>query len=112
MLISCLLFGLSLAVGQMLFKLTANSIVSRLDFSLFHALLSPWLFAALCLYAGTTALWVFILTRLPLTVAYPFSLLGSALVPVLAFAFLGEQMPLKSIFGLFLVLAGLSVMYR
>jgi len=107
----CLIFATSLAIGQVLFKLSADHVVGHLERSLIYALASPWLLAAGCVYFFTAGLWVYILTRVPLTLAYPFSLLGSALVPILAYIVFGEQLSAKAIFGMLLVLVGLSIMY-
>lgn len=102
----CVLFGLLLAAGQLLFKLAANGMDG-----LWSAATSPALMAALALYAATTALWVFILTRLPLSTAYPFSLLGAALVPLLAHFVFGEVISTKIVIGMVFVIFGLFVMY-
>lgn len=107
----CTAFALLLAGGQILFKLAANSFSDRTELSLINGLSSPWLWAVLVLYAGSTALWIFILTKVPLSAAYPFSLLGSAVVPLLAFAVLGEEIYLRQIFGTMVVLLGLSIIY-
>lgn len=102
----CIGFGVSLAVGQILFKIAALGI--RPSEGVF---ITPALFFAIVLYGLTTILWIFILTRLPLNIAYPFSLLGSAFVPFLAHYYLGEAVGIQTIVGLGLVLCGLLVMH-
>ena len=107
----CLIFATGLAVGQILMKLAATRIHEDVSQNFVFALLSPPLLAALTLYAVVTALWLFILTKLPLSTAYPFSLLGSAIVPILAYLILRDPLTVKYFAGLFLVLTGLATMY-
>jgi len=102
----CIGFGVSLAIGQVLFKAAAAAI----DPSAGIFFTSP-LLMALGIYAATTVVWVYILTRLPLNVAYPFSLLGSALVPIFAHYCFDEIIGMKTIVGMALVLLGLVVIY-
>ena len=106
----CLAFSACLVAGQILFKLAAEDIKPRLAAGSFvQAALSPWLLGAVILYAATTVLWIYILTRAPLSLAYPFSLLGAALVPALAGLLFGEAVTWKYLAGLLLVLVGLFV---
>jgi drug/metabolite transporter (DMT)-like permease len=106
----CLVFSASLVAGQILFKLAAEDIAPRVAAgSYVQAALSPWLVGALLLYAATTVLWIYILTRAPLSAAYPFSLLGAALVPALAAMLFGEAVTWKYFAGLLLVLTGLVI---
>src|SRR3954468_22501181 len=89
--IFCCIFGVALATGQLMFKFAAADISAAAVWR--AALFSPWLVGALALYGLTTALWIFILTQMPLSKAYPFSLLGSAIVPILAYLVLSEALP-------------------
>lgn len=109
LLLACLAFSLSLGFGQMLFKLAANDIKVRVQASLFSAAFSPWLIAAIILYALSTLLWVGILTQVPLTRAYPFALLGAAIVPVLGMAVLGESLSPYYPLGMALVVIGVAI---
>lgn len=103
----CCAFAAMLAVGQVMFKFAASDIQVQLKKSLWAALSSPWLVAAMFLYLTTAALWVWILTQVPLSRAYPFSLLGAALVPMLAHFIFGESLSPTFLVGIALVLTGL-----
>ena len=63
----------ALAVGQLLFKSTAIR-VGGLPFAAMVSKIAfvPSFYAACLLYAAATMLWVWILTKLPLSTAYPF----------------------------------------
>jgi drug/metabolite transporter (DMT)-like permease len=107
----CLFFAVGLSVGQIIFKIAADDIRGRISFGWIWAAFSPWLLMAICLYAAITGLWIFILTQLPLSKAYPFTLLGSALVPASAVIILGETIGLRYSLGFCLMLVGLVVMF-
>jgi drug/metabolite transporter (DMT)-like permease len=105
----CCVFAVSLAIGQVMFKLAAADISAAQDWR--AGLLSCWLFGALVLYALTTVLWVSILIKLPLSRAYPFALLGAAIVPMLAHFLLSEPIPPFYVGGLAAVIFGLLVIH-
>lgn len=109
LLLACLVFSLSLGIGQVLFKLAAEDIKTRLDVSYIAAATSPWLIGALLLYAFSTLLWVGILMHMPLNRAYPFALLGAAIVPLLAVIVLGESLSPYYPIGISLVILGVMI---
>lgn len=106
---ACIALAVTLGFGQMLFKLAAEDIKVRLDDSLWSAAVSPWLLGALFLYAFGTVLWVGILIYVPLSRAYPFAMLGTALVPVLAVVVLGESLSPYYAVGIALVILGVAI---
>jgi multidrug transporter EmrE-like cation transporter len=65
---------------------------------------------ALLLYGGSTILWVWILSRLPLRQAYPWVALGSIFVPLGVRLWFGEIV--KPVFWLGAVSAATSVAHR
>jgi len=103
----CCIFASSLAAGQLMFKFAATDISAAATWR--AALFSPWLLGALSLYALTTALWILILTQMPLSRAYPFALLGAAIVPALAHLVLSEPLPPLYVAGIAAVILGLAV---
>jgi drug/metabolite transporter (DMT)-like permease len=109
LLFSCCCFSLSLAVGQLLFKLAADDVKSRLAVSKIDAVLSGWLVSAVLLYACSTVLWLWILSQVSLSKAYPFALMGAALVPLMAYAFLHEHISPTYILGAILVVSGIAI---
>jgi len=109
MMIACLVLSASLGGGQVLFKLAAGDLRQRLSISWLEAALSPWLISALLLYAVSTALWLYILAHVPLTRAYPFALLGTAFVPLLARLALGEPLSALYLVGIAVVIGGVAI---
>lgn len=94
-----------LAAGQILFKHAAISIRWEQP----ATLLSWPLFIALLVYALATVGWVFILSRLPLSVAFPFYGLTFLIVPVLAWFFLQEPLRMQTMLGGVLIMIGVVV---
>lgn len=109
MILACLVFSATLGGGQILFKLAAGDLRTRFATGWVEAALSPWLIAAVLLYAASTALWLYILAHVPLTRAYPFALLGAAFVPLLARAALGEPLPALYLVGMAVVIGGVAL---
>lgn len=102
--IACVL-GISL--GQLLFKKAAEA--GDASAGILGLLINGWLLAALVLYGLTTLGWVWVLRHAPLHVAYPFMGLAFIIVPVLAWAFLGEPLGWRTLLGGTLILAGVAL---
>lgn len=99
---------LLLASGQILFKLAAGGL--QLDNP--RTLISWPLLAALTLYGIATLMWLLVLTRLPLSFAFPFYGLTFLLVPVLAALFLGEVLRVQTLIGGLVILVGVVICAR
>lgn len=109
LLAGCVATALSLSAGQLMFKLAAEDVKARLAVSWQSAAMSGWLISALLLYAVSTVLWLWVLSQMPLSRAYPFILAGAALVPLMAHLFLREPISVPYVLGFLLVAAGLAV---
>lgn len=103
----CLIFATMLASGQILFKSAANYINEHINEGILIAALSWQMLAAVTVYASATILWIYILTRIPLSVAYPFSLAGSAIVVIASSLIYSEPMTIKYIIGISMIFGGL-----
>ena len=100
-------FALVLPTGQLLFK-AAVLRHGRLEGSLQARVMRNPLLALACGWYGFTALfWFFVLTQTPLSRAYPFALLGAALVPLAARLVFREPLGGRFVLGYALMLAGL-----
>ncbi|WP_295849934.1 EamA family transporter [uncultured Xylophilus sp.] len=99
---------LSLAVGQILFKLAARAMsdgVTLLQATLFNG----WLWVSLVVYGLATITWIALLRQLPLNLAYPFVALAFVFVPLLGWWWLGEPLRWQNMAGAALILAGVWV---
>jgi drug/metabolite transporter (DMT)-like permease len=110
-LVSLLCFAVLLAVGQFLFKRSALALagLGASDALLTLARL-PAFYAAIFLYGGSTLLWVWILTRVPLSLAYPFVAVVMILVPVIGWSCFDETLSPAYWIGAALIVAGVLTM--
>ena len=100
-------FAVSMATGQVLFKLGATKVEPAVDLQgwvnlIFH----PLVLTALTLYGAATFLWLWLLQRIPLTTAYPFAALAFVLVPLGGWLFFNESVNAKYVMGVALILGG------
>ena len=100
-------FAVSMATGQVLFKLGATKVEPAVDLQgwmnlIFH----PLVLTALTLYGAATFLWLWLLQRIPLTTAYPFAALAFVLVPLGGWLFFNESVNTKYVMGVTLILSG------
>lgn len=96
---------LLLSVGQILFKLTSAGLSLKDP----RSLLSPSLFAALAIYTIATVMWILVLKRMPLSLAFPFYGLTFLLVPVMAHYLLGEKIGYQAFWGGGIIMLGVMV---
>ena len=108
----CSVFAVALPLGQMLFKWGAIY-NERLTGPFLVRVMVNWpLIGAFAWYAVTALLWFYVLTRVPLSLAYAFSLIGSCLVPLAGWLVFKEQGSWTMVAGYALMLAGLFLVVR
>lgn len=106
-------FPVLLSIGQLLFKKTAGlaagaSLVAAIPVYI----RDPLFYAALTLYGVATLLWLWILSRYSLAVAYPFAALALVFVSFGEILFFGGRTPAGFWLGLALVIVGLALIAR
>jgi multidrug transporter EmrE-like cation transporter len=106
-LIGLVTFAISMATGQVLFKLGATRAAPATDLDGWISLIfQPIVITALALYGAATFLWLWLLQKIPLTTAYPFAALAFVLVPFGGWLFFNESINIKYLGGVSLILAG------
>jgi drug/metabolite transporter (DMT)-like permease len=105
----CSAFALCLPAGQTLFKAAALRHAQLKGPLPMRFVRNYALMAAAAWYGLTALFWFYILTRVPLTQAYPYSIAGSALVPVFAHLIFREPLTRRFIAGYLMILAGMLV---
>ncbi|MDE2006223.1 MAG: EamA family transporter [Rhodospirillales bacterium] len=104
--LSLSLFTVMLAAGQVLFKTVGLALRREGVVAILRA---PSLYAALVLYGAATLLWIWILSRVPLTRAYPWVSLGAILVPLAGWWWFGEGVTPRFWLGVGLIVAGMAL---
>ncbi len=98
---------LGMAVGQILFKISANSLHESGSFFSAKTLLA--LSSAICLYGITSLTWVWVLQHTELGKVYPLMAFAFVLVPIGSYFFFGERFQTQYLVGVGLIVAGIVV---
>jgi len=101
---------LGIAIGQILFKLSANSL--HQTGSYFAPKTAVTLFSALVLYGVTTIAWIWVLQKIELGKVYPLMALAFILVPLGSHLILGERFQPQYFVGVILIMIGIVVAVR
>lgn len=103
---------ISLAIGQILFKMASSTIEFNAK-GFFSSLLNTKLIMALLVYGIATIMWLAVLKAAPLRLAYPFVAIAFFVVPVLAHFLLDEAVGWNTFVGAVLIASGVWVsVYR
>lgn len=104
--------------GDLFFKMGAlstgiNNVVIS-NFMEFAARITsnPWLWIGIIFYLANFFLWIALLSRVDLSVAFPMSSLTYIIVPFLAIIFLGEKVHPVRWAGIILIIIGISLAGR
>lgn len=104
------------AVGQVLMKLGATKLNTAASASLMAKLLTmftqPFIIEGLICYGLSAVCWIFGLTRLPLSSAYPMVAIGYVIVFILAVLLFKETVSLVKIGGLLMIVMGVIVLAK
>lgn len=87
---------------------TATGVVAIINL-IFH---SPLVILGLCFYAIGALVWIAVLSRLDLSVAYPFLALNFVLVTLVARFFLGESVPPLRWLGILVIIGGILLVAK
>jgi drug/metabolite transporter (DMT)-like permease len=107
------IFASALAAGQVFFKYSASALKDKPVADGFLELAqSPAFYAGVTLYGAATLLWVWILSRVPLSQAYPWVALAMSAVPILAVVVFDERFDSSYWLGVGLVVLGVFITQR
>ena len=108
----CAGFSLALPIGQTLFKFAANQNARMNGPLVLRLVTNAPLMGAFAWYGLTALFWFYILTRVPLSLAYAFSIVGSGLVPLVAWLVFREPLDWRFAVGYLLMLTGFAVIMQ
>ena len=99
-----------LVTGQFLWKYGMMKTTFKLDpLSIIKILFSPFIFSGLVMYGFATILWLFILSRGPLSIAYPVQSIAYVLAVFGAYFIFNEPLSPTKIIGAILIILGVSL---
>lgn len=109
---------LTAVLSQLLFK-QGVSALGELKFSISGIILvlenifkSPFLLSGLFFYGVSFILWLFVLSKIKLSVAYPITSLNFVLVIIASYYFFGERLSLFQCAGILLIIAGIFALSK
>ncbi|MGZ5007126.1 MAG: hypothetical protein ACXWAT_01225 [Methylobacter sp.] len=108
--IVAILCVVGLAIGQILFKVSATSL--SVTGSFFALRTAATLFSAMTLYAITSIAWVWVLQKVELGKVYPLMALAFVLVPLGSHFIFGERFQLQYFVGVTFIIVGIVVAVR
>ena len=115
--IQLICFVFLMCAGQLLFKKTAL-ILLELNYKLktfvihefiINLIKIPYFFIAILIYASATFFWLFILQKIPLSLAYPFTAMAMVIIPILSMLLFNEKLDINYWFGACLIVLGILV---
>lgn len=99
------------AVGQVMLKYAMLK-HGEIEFSpsgVLDLIVEPRLITALALYAAALLMWLHVLSKVPLSTAYPVLAVTYVMVPVLSVFIFGERLSQSQLIGMCLILAGVAM---
>jgi drug/metabolite transporter (DMT)-like permease len=73
---------------------------------------SPWIIVGIIIYVGSMGIWLMVLSRIPVSVAYPIASLGYLTSAIAAYYFLGENVTMLRIAGIIVILVGVYMVAK
>lgn len=109
-----LIIPMTLAIiGQLSFKHGLNSVVLSPHFgTILKTIFSPYVFIGFVCYGVSSIVWLFVLERFPLSIAYPALALSYVLIVFASAIFLHEPLTVNKVIGSSIILVGVFVLFR
>ncbi len=108
------IFSLLMAVGQLIFKFVSVEFTAPVSVqqAALRLAFNPWFWTAAVLYGLLMVYWIWLLSRVPVSIAYPVSALSLVIVPIFSWLFYSESLSLQYWLGLAFLLTGIFIITR
>ena len=108
----CFINTLLMTIGQTLFKLGSTGKNLNNIGDIIRLFFNPVVIVALCIYACTTGLWLYILSKIPISFAYPIQALAFPIVLIISKILFNENITLSKWFGVIIICIGVYFITR
>lgn len=105
--IAALACVLGISIGQVLFKMTAQTF--RQNGDLLDPVMLGWFFLSLFLYGVTTIAWIWVLHKAELGRIYPLMALAFVIVPIASHFIFGERFHIQYFIGVAIIMSGIVI---
>lgn len=75
------------------------------------SLANAWIISGLACFIFSLGLWLYAISKVNVSTAYPFNALGYIITAVAAFLFLGEPLPCQKIAGIAVICVGVAILF-
>ena len=99
------------SAGQLLFKLGAKNLGAGILSMIISFITNIYLFLGVLCYGISTLIYVNVLQKMPLSLAYPFISISYVFVLLLSYLFLGENLNAYKIIGVSFIVLGVCTLY-
>lgn len=103
---------LLLRKGMQNVSLVSNQGVLELAHGAIRIVFNPWVFSGLSCYAISIVLWMYVLSKVQVSFAYPFLSVGYVIVVGAAYLFFREPVSAMKLAGIALICAGVVLVAR
>ena len=79
---------------------------------IWKAVTCPWIILGTATYVGSMMVWLMVLSRSSVGIAYPMSSLGYVTSAIAAYYFLGEDLSMIRLTGIFVILVGVYIVAK
>jgi len=108
----CFVHVTFLVIGQFLFKFGTKDKTFDSAFTIIKTVFSPLILSGLFLYALTTILWLYILTKMPINRAYPISALAYPAVLLISKFLFNENVTVMRWIGTGIICIGIVMVVQ
>lgn len=100
-------------VGQLSFKhgLNNQTLAANIE-TILKVIFTPYVFIGFMCYGISSIIWLFVLERFPLSIAYPALALSYVLIVLLSFIVLKEPLTVNKVIGSLIIVTGVFVLFR
>lgn len=98
--------------GQLMWKKAVSPITTWNGEAFFYLMKSPWFWGGTTLYVSTFVLWLYILSKMPFSIAYPFQSISYVLGIVFAFFFFKEAVSVTQWIGAIVIMIGVYLIAK
>lgn len=95
-----------LVIGQTLWKIGVKDVTFNSIAGVLTLLLSPWIISGVLLYGLATVLWIYLLSKYPLSFLYPLQSLAYVIALLIAIFLFKEYVSMYKWFGVIFILIG------
>ncbi|KIL37692.1 membrane protein [Cohnella kolymensis] len=99
-----------LVAGQTVWKIGLDKVGGLHAGNWLQVMFSPLIMLGILIYAAATVLWLYVLSRLPISIAYPLQSLAFVLAMFIALFFFKESIPVNRWIGTAIIMAGITVL--